>query len=221
MFMKVRHKPREEFEIKFYVRECEKIHSYSEFGFKQQKRADFKLIKDCTPRKFFNKKIMEATLRNIAKRDKYFVKRSNWWRPPKVEYEKREYKLCKIRRFTAEQLVPLVKTFEEEGVYLFRSSVPRIVAQFLYGFWFPTPNMESRVDAFTHLFWDLAGAWQLRITELSGKKYEHAIDVWAKMKTAWHRNSKLIDLICAKLSELNNDNIVHLRITNPGKLITF
>ena len=168
MFIKVRHTPKSDFEIKFYVGKKGKIQPYSVFGDKQQTSADFKLINDCTPRKFFNKQRMETTLRNIAKRDKYFVKRNDWWRPPKVVYKKRHYRLCKTRRFTAEQLAPLAKTFGKEGAYLYRDAIPRIVAEFLRKKWFPTPNLESRVYAFKHLFWDFYEA-VLLVTKMASE----------------------------------------------------
>ena len=219
MFIKLRHKPTIQFNILFFTG-----YTYGwSFGYKR-KSAEFKPQHLGAPRKFFKKERLLVVLRNIAKKYKYFVKRNDWWRPPKLVYKKRPYPVCKWRRFTVEEMIPLWETFSKEGAYLYRDAIPRIVSNFLHKHGFPTPNMESRVKAFSHMFWDFYDAALLIATQYEAhKKWQKTYsihDAAYKMKTCWYRNKQMIDLICAKLSKLNYKSIVHTRVMNPGTLIS-
>ena len=177
----------------------------------------------CDTRKFFQKERLETEIQRIAKRDSYYVKRDKWWRPPKQEYKKRTYHVVELKCFTTEELDPLWKALLKEGCYLDRDMIVEIVANFLNSHGCPTPNMDTRYEAFKRMFcgfWncpiqaqdeylqkkntDIQDEYTLKAAE--AKMYARAHTA-KKLGSAWFRNEKFVDQICGKLDGI----IAHIK----------
>ena len=213
MWIKIRHKPSSEFNILFYVGEKKK----PDYNGYMQKYAQFKLLDECTPRKFFNKKRMLTAMNSIARRDKYFVKMKNVWRrhARKLVYKPREYEQCEVNQFTAEELVPLCKTFGDS--YLTRYSITRNIAEFMHNKGVPTPCRETRAHAFKELFGNsYSEAQQIQYNIYHDQKEwtlrNNLIDAFNDMKTCWWTNPGLIGEICVRLNKMNNRRVMMVRV---------